>query len=153
MTNLQIENLYIFYFLYNGCDRTCNLLGQSPDYLLEKWGKLIDITPPETKYPELQESKLYQEWYKIWVREGENSIPDSLMMFLIKTHPKENNGHYLRFLPLVNKFEKYIEKTHNITQEEYNHIHPLLVKSIQKVIDRTITDQDVREDILNNILS
>ena len=55
MTDLQIENLYIFYFLYNGADRMCNLPQQSPDYLLEKWEKLIGIEGNDTKYTELLE--------------------------------------------------------------------------------------------------
>ena len=153
MTKTQLENFYIFYFLYNGCDTTCELLMQSPDYLLEKWEKLIGITPPDTKYTELQDIKLYQEWHKRWVRNGENPIPESLMMFLVKTHPKENNGYYLRFISLVKIFEQYIGKTCNITKEDYNHIHPVLVNSIQDIIRRTVKDEDLREVKLNNLLS
>ena len=67
MTHTQIEKLYTFYFLYNGIDRKCNLLQQSPDYLLEKWYKIIGLEGNDTKYPELQESKLFQEWERIWL--------------------------------------------------------------------------------------
>jgi len=49
--------------------------------------------------------------------------------------------------------QNYIGKTSEITQDEYNHIHPLLVGSIQKVIDRTINREDLREVLLNNMLS
>lgn len=153
MTFLQIENLYIFYFLYNGADRKCNLPHQSPDYLLEKWEKLIGIEGNETKYPELQESKLYQEWEKTWLRGKLNPIPDNIMMFLIKTHPQENNGKYCKFLKLCKLFQNYIGKTSEITQDEYNHIHPLLVESVQKVINSTINREDLREVLLNNMLS
>jgi hypothetical protein len=111
MTDLQIENLYIFYFLYNGADRKSNLPHQSPHYLLEKWEKLIGIEGNETKYPELQESKLYQEWEKTWLRGKLNPIPDNIMMFLIKTHPQENNGKYCKFLKLCKLFQNYIGKT------------------------------------------
>lgn len=153
MTDLQIENLYIFYFLYNGADRMCNLSQQSPDYLLEKWEKLIGIEGNDTKYTELQESKLYQEWEKTWIRGKRNPIPDNIMMFIIKTHPQENNGKYQKFLTMCELFQKYIGKTYEITQEEYNHIQPLLVKSVKKVIDRKITKEDLREVLLNNMLS
>ena len=115
MTKTQLENLYIFYFLYNGSTQACDLMMQSPDYLSEKFEKLIGITPPDTKYTELQDIKLYQEWNKRWMRNGENSIPESVMIFLVKTHPKENNGHYLRLMPIVKIFEKYIGKNRNIT--------------------------------------
>jgi hypothetical protein len=153
MTDLQIENLYIFYLLYNGADRKCNLLQQSPDYLLEKWYKLIGIEGNDTKYPELQDSKLYQEWEKTWLRGKANPITDNIMMFLIKTHPIEREGKYCHFLTLCNLFQKYIGKTYKITQDEYNHIHPLLVESVQKVINRTIDREDLREVLLNNMLS
>jgi len=153
MTDLQIENLYIFYFLYNGADRMCNLPQQSPDYLLEKWEKLIGIEGNDTKYTELLESKLYQEWEKTWLRDKRNPIPDNIMMFIIKTHPQENNGKYQKFLIMCELFQKYIGKTYEITQEEYNHIHPLLVKSVKKVIDNKITKEDLREVLLNNMLS
>jgi hypothetical protein len=152
MTNLQIENLYVFYFLYCGVDSTCNLPKQSPDYLLEKWNKLIGVNPPDTEYPEIENSEVYQEWYKTWVREGKSPIPDSMMMFLLKTHPK-TSGKYSNFLHLVNTFQKYIGKTYEITQEEYNHIHPVLLKSVQNVIETSVKDEDVRDIILNNMLS
>ena len=153
MTHTQIEKLYTFYFLYNGIDRKCNLLQQSPDYLLEKWDKLIGIEGNETKYPELQESKLYQEWEKIWLRGKPNPIPDNIMMFLIKTHPQENNRKYCQFLKLCKLFQNYIGKTSEITQDEYNHIHPLLVEIVKEVINSTIDREDLREVLLNNMLS
>lgn len=81
MTDFQIENL--FYFLYNGAERNCDLPKQSPDYLLEKWNKLINIEGNNKEYPELKESKLYQEWEKIWLQGRKNPIPDNIMMFII----------------------------------------------------------------------
>ena len=153
MIHTQIEKLLTFYFLYNGVDRMCNLPNQSPDYLLEKCEKLIGIEGNDTKYPELQESKLYQEWEKSWLRGKPNPIPDNIMMFLIKTHTQENNGKYCQFLKLCRLFQNYIGKTSEITQEEYNHIHPKLVESVQKVINRRINREDLREILLNNMLS
>ena len=94
-----------------------------------------------------------EEWEKIWLRGRENPIPDNIMMLLIKSHPRENNGKYCQFLKLCNLFQIYIGKTYEITQDEYNHIHPLLIKSVQKVINRTITKEDLREVLLNNMLS
>jgi hypothetical protein len=153
MTDLQIENLFIFYFLYNGCDRNCDLIKQSPDYLMEKWEKLIGISGNQNRYKELNESQLYQEWEKIWLSGRSNPIPDSIMMFLIKTHPRENNGKYCQFLKLCNLFQTYIGKTIEIKQEEYCHIHPNLVHYLKKVIKRTVSKEDLREIILNNMLS
>lgn len=153
MTQLQIENLFIFYFLYNGCERTCNLTQQSPDYLMEKWNKLIGIPGNKIKYPELLESELFQEWSKIWLKGRESLIPDNIMMFLIKSHPRENNGKYCQFLKLCNLFQTYIGKTIDITQEEYCHIHPNLVESVQKVCSTCVPKEDLREIILNNMLS
>jgi len=153
MTDKQIENLFIFYFLYNGCERTCNLTHQSPDYLMEKWHKLIGIPGNQTKYPELLSSELYQDWEKIWLKGRENPIPDNIMIFLIKTHPRENNGKYCQFLKLCNLFHSYIGKTCEITNEEYHHIHLLLVEGVQRVINRTVFKEDLREVIINNMLS
>ena len=148
MENLQIKNLFLYYFLYNGCDRSCDLPIQSPDYLMEKWNKLIGIPGNKTKYPELRESELFQEWEKIWLRGRENPIPDNIMMLLIKSHPRENNGKYCQFVKLCNLFQTYIGKTYEITQDEYNHIHFLLIERVQKVINRTITKEDLREVLL-----
>lgn len=153
MTHTQIEKLYTFYFLYNGIDRKCNLLQQSPEYLLEKWYKIIGLEVNDTKYPELQESKLFQEWERIWLKGRENPISDNIMMLLIKSHPRENNGKYCQFSKLCNLYQTYIGKTFAITQEEYNHIHHLLVESVQKVINSTIDREDLREVLLNNMLS
>ena len=153
MTKTQLENLYIFYFLYNGSTQSCDLMMQSPDYLLEKFEKLIGIPATDTKYPELQDIKLYQEWNKRWMCNGENPIPENVMIFLVKTHPKENNGNYLRLMPIVEIFEKYIGKTCNITKEEYKHIHPVIIGAIQDFIKRTIKYEDLRDIKLNNLLS
>ena len=74
-------------------------------------------------------------------------------MFLIKSHPRENNGKYCQFLKLCNLFQTYIGKTIDITQEEYCHIHPYLVESVQKVCSTCVPKEDLREIILNNMLS
>lgn len=153
MTQLQIENLFTFYFLYNGCDRKCDLTKQSPDYLMEKWEKLIGIHGNKIKYPELLESELFQEWGKIWLKGNQNIIPENIMMFVIKSHPRENNGKYCKFLKLCNLFQTYIGKTIDITQEEYLHIHPNLVDTVQKICSNYISKEDLREIIINNMLS
>jgi hypothetical protein len=153
MTDSQIENLFLFYFLYNGAERTCDLPNQSPDYLLEKWNKLIGIEGDNQDYPELKESPLFQQWEKTWLKGQKNPIPDNIMMFVIKTHPQENEGKYCQFLKLCNLFKKYIGKTNEITQEEYNHIHPLFVRSIQNIIERGVRKEDLREILLDNMLS
>lgn len=152
MTEFQIENLFLFYFLYNGAERNCDLPKQSPDYLLEKWNKLINIEGNNKEYPELKESKLYQEWEKIWLQGRKNPIPDNIMMFIIKTHPQENERKYCQFLRLCNLFSEYVGTTDKITQEEYNHIHPLFLESIQRIIKSTVKKQYIREIILNNML-
>lgn len=153
MSELQIENLYIYYFLYNGCDRSCDLMTQSPDYLLEKWIKIIGVEIPDTKYPEVFEMDNYKKWNDTWKRTNV-ILPDSLLMFLFKTHPSGNNGHYSKFLHLCECYQKYIGSTSDIyNEEEYNHIHPLLVKSVQKVVNRVVSKEDLREVILNNLLS
>lgn len=153
MTEYQIENLFLFYFLYCGIEITSNLPNQSPDYLMEKWDKLIGIEGKGKKYPELKESKLYQEWEEIWLRGKENPIPENIMMFIIKTHPRENGGRYCHFLKLCNLFLEYIETTDKITQEEYYHIHPLFLEETQHIIRRTVKKEDLREILLNNMLS
>jgi hypothetical protein len=153
MTHFQIENLFIFYFLYCGIERNCNLPNQSPDYLMEKWTKLIGIEGNGKEYPELKESKLYQDWEKTWLKGRKNPIPENIMMFIIKTHPQENEGKYCQFLKLCNIFLEYIGKTDRITKEEYNHIHPLFLEDTQNIIRRTVKKEDLREILLNNMLS
>jgi hypothetical protein len=153
MTEIQVEKLYIFYFLYNGCDSTCNLLGQSPDYLIEKWNKIIGIDPPEVEYPELKNKKTYQEWQQKWVKTDKNIIPDSLMMFLVTTHPNESNGRYNSFLTLINQFEKYIGKPTTISEMPYNHIHPNFLEKVRNIIKVTLKPDDLREIKLSNLLS
>ena len=122
----------------------------------EEWNKFTDaiaekfddnkIFDDESSFPK------YHYEYKaldVYFMHG----PDNIMMFLIKTHPQENNGKYCQFLKLCKFFQNYIGKTFEITQDEYNHIHPELVESVQKVINRTINREDLREILLNNMLS
>jgi hypothetical protein len=152
MENLQIKNLFICYFLYNGCDRSCDLPIHSPDYLMEKWNSFIGVEGNKTEYPELQDIPLYKDWAKIWVRNGKNIIPDNIMMFLIKTHPKGNDGRYCRLSKLIDLFEKYIGSPYNINTNEPKNVHPLFMKSIEKIIKQTITKDELRDFTLGSLL-
>jgi len=152
MENLQIKNLFICYFLYNGSDRSCDLPIHSPDYLMEKWNSLIGVEGNKIEYPELQDIPLYKDWAKIWVRNGKNIIPDNIMMFLIKTHPKGNDGRYCRLSKLVKLFEKYIGSPYDINPNKPIGVHPLFMKSIERIIKQTITKDELRDFTLNGLL-
>lgn len=71
----------------------------------------------------------------------------------IKTHHQENERKYCQFLRLCNLFSEYVGTTDKITQEEYNHIHPLFLESIQRIIKSTVKKQYIRELYINNMLS
>lgn len=150
MTIQQIENLYLFYFLYNGADRSCDLIKQSPDYILEKWNMLIKMDIPNTIYPEIQENELYQKYTKTW---GKN-LPDSLLMFLIETSPlrRSPNSKYSHYSKLTETFTKYIGKCDRISNSYYAHIHPNYRSTIRDIIS-SISIEDKREVLLNNMLS
>ena len=60
MTNTQIYNLFTFYFLYSGIDKSNQFPNMSPDYLLEKYEKIINVNIPNKKYPELLDINEYK---------------------------------------------------------------------------------------------
>ena len=152
MENLQIKNLFIYYFLYNGSDRSCDLPNHIPDYLMEKWNSFIGVEGNETEYPELKDIPLYKDWAKIWLRNGKNIIPDNIMMFLIKTHPKGNDGRYCKWSKLIELFEKYIGSPYNINPNKPNHVHPIFIEKIESMIKKTISKDEIRDFTLGGLL-
>jgi hypothetical protein len=119
---------------------------------MEKWNSFIGVEGNETEYPELQDIPLYKDWAKIWVINDKNIIPDNIMMFLIKTHPKGNDGRYCRLSKLVDLFEKYIGSPYDINPNKPIGVHPLFMKSIERIIKQTITKDELRDFTLNSLL-
>jgi len=73
-------------------------------------------------------------------------------MFLIKTHPKGNDGRYCRLSKLIDLFEKYIGSSYDINPNKPIGVHPLFMKSIEKIIKQTITKDELRDFTLGGLL-
>ena len=146
MTNTQIYNLFTFYFLYSGIDKSNQFPNMSPDYLLEKYEKIINVNIPNKKYPELLDINEYKIWNNTWSK-SRVKLPDSLLMFIIETY----NRNLLGFYPLRETFEKYIGSVDLISNTEYKHIHPLFKNLILNVMNN-ISVADIRQNHLEDIL-
>lgn len=146
MTNTQIYNLFTFYFLYSGIDKSNQFPNMSPDYLLEKYEKIINVNIPNKKYPELLDINEYKIWNNTWSK-SRVKLPDSLLMFIIETY----NRNLSEFYPLRETFEKYIGSVDLISNTEYKHIHPLFKNLILNVMNN-ISVADIRQNHLEDIL-
>lgn len=146
MTNTQIYNLFTFYFLYSGIDKSNQFPNMSPDYLLEKYEKIINVNIPSKKYPELLNINEYKIWNNTWSK-SRVKLPDSLLMFVIETY----NRNLPEFYPLRETFEKYIGSVDLISNTEYKHIHPLFKNLILNVMNN-ISVADIRQNHLEDIL-
>jgi len=146
VTNTQIYNLFTFYFLYSGIDKSNQFPNMSPDYLLEKYEKIINVNIPSKKYPELLNINEYKIWNNTWSK-SRVKLPDSLLMFVIETY----NRNLPEFYPLRETFEKYIGSVDLISNTEYKHIHPLFKNLILNVMNN-ISVADIRQNHLEDIL-
>ena len=118
----------------------------SPDYLLEKYEKIINVNIPNKKYPELLDINEYKIWNNTWSK-SRVKLPDSLLMFIIETY----NRNLLGFYPLRETFEKYIGSVDLISNTEYKHIHPLFKNLILNVMNN-ISVADIRQNHFEDIL-
>lgn len=144
MTTIQIENLLTFFFLYCGIDKSCDIHLTSPDYLMEKYTKIIGVELPDTSYKNfLLNSDLYNTWINRWG----NKVPDSLMMVIIETY-----GKPFTFINLIDTFEKYIGDVNSINKNRYYHIHFKLQAFVSRFIANEISLSDKRHLTLKNII-
>jgi len=134
MKTEQIINLFEFTSIFLSGD--LDILKQSPDYILEKYDKIIgaDIKINQDV------SILYLDWKKTW---GENEKVKSIFLFLeyiviCDFANKSQNNHWLTHITIEqfkSVFKKYIGDINYINDHEhmYNSLHFILKDNLTSV--------------------
>ena len=158
MTEIQVRNLYCFFYMYCGIVHGSDLVTTSPDYLMEKYQSFIGIPLIDDDGRDYDmelfaletKSDTYLKWYNTWIKNGKSPIPSKLMCFMVDTY---DDGKSAYFKYLLESFEKYIGDF-SLISDKVNPIHPVLEDSIKQMIEENIlfTKEDLRDLKLRNII-
>lgn len=101
----QIVNLTKFNVNFSKYVDSCDLLKQSPDYIIEKYNHWIGFEPTveHKMYTPDDMTDFFNKYWKIW-RPSTKSINNKLKNILMYLHSTQN----LSLLTMVEKFEEYI---------------------------------------------
>jgi hypothetical protein len=101
----QIVNLTKFNVNFSKFVDSCDLLKQSPDYILEKYNHWIGFKPTveHKTYTPDDMTDFFNKYWKMW-RPSTDDINNKLKNILMYLHSTQN----LSLLKMVEKFEEYI---------------------------------------------
>ena len=147
MEKSQLDNLINFVFVFHR-QMDNNWIDCDPDYILEKWDKIIGTRSDKFMFPEGNYS--IKEWKKRWnVTEEKYEEVKQIISFIIELNLRpinkyENTEYYAylygEFSPnknwrpddLVKIYEDNIGDSNLISKMNYDHIHELVKKSIEE---------------------
>ena len=153
MTSNQLRNLLNFTILFSGVDSNCRLEASSPDYIWEKYTKMIGLTPNGNNIHlsgDANQAKM--SWYSTWGGKGhlsstgftfENTIDfrcplaseqDQVINYLSVINTKD----WELMVPseIVEEFTKHIGDPNSINEEIYRHLNPRFVNFISKYSEK-----------------
>ena len=118
MENSQMVNLVNFTFLCK--DGTDAGFLSSPDYILEKYDKMIGFDPTE-KVKELSEESedLKSKWMDKWNIEDLSPKEESILNYLCDINTERIEDVY----EVMKLFRHHIGDIRNIKTEQYGHLH------------------------------
>ena len=135
MEKSQLDNLINFVFVFHR-QMDNNWIDCDPDYILEKWDKIIGTRSDKFMFPKGNYS--IKEWKKRWnVTEEKYEEVKQIISFIIELNLRpinkyENTEYYWRPDDLVKIYEDNIGDSNLISKMNYNHIHELVKKSIEE---------------------
>jgi hypothetical protein len=150
MIKEQVTQLFHFYALFSGVGDT-KFVNQSPDYIIEKWNRIVGTIPPATKYPNLKLSQLYNEWKNKWGKSTE-LVPDSLLIYIIETQHNTNVEKNV-IEEVVEKYQNYIGYITQIKVDRSPGVHELLIQIVDDLVKLMLTPDLIREIKLRELLS
>lgn len=148
MNKNQIDNLIRFSVAFHISHN--NLLTCDPSYIVEKWDKYIGIKPKKLEFILYgHNSYLVNEWRERWNVDDNNYNEIKGIIYFIN---KINEKHF--FIrrnysekvwitsDLITLFEELVGPLEKINKNIYNHLHPNIVKIMDKWKDDTTIGRD-----------
>lgn len=148
----QIVNLTKFNVNFSKFVDSCDLLKQSPDYILEKYNHWIGFEPTveHKTYTPDDMTYFFNKYWKMW-RPSTDDINNKLKNILMYLHSTQN----LSLLTMVEKFEEYIGSLSMISDvPDKKGLHQRTEKFIDEVLEKNINNVKVvlRDMKIGNII-
>jgi hypothetical protein len=142
----RIVNLTKFNVNFSKFVDSCDLLKQSPDYILEKYNHWVGFTPTveHKTYTPDDMTDFFNKYWKIWRRgyanSSTNDINNKLKNILMYLYTTQN----LSLLTMVEKFEEYIGPLHLISDiPDKKGLHHRTEGFVHKVLEKNANNVKV----------
>ena len=148
----QIVNLMKFNVNFSKYVDSCDLLKQSPDYILEKYNHWIGFEPTveHKMYTPDDMTDFFNKYWKMW-RPSTDDINNKLKNILMYLHSTQN----LSLLTMVEKFEEYIGPLSMISDvPDKRGLHHLTEKFVSQILEKNENNVKVvlRDMKIGNII-
>jgi hypothetical protein len=148
----QIVNLTKFNVHFSKFVDHCDLLKQSPDYIIEKYNHWIGFEPTveHKMYTPDDMTDFFNKYWKIW-RPSTKYINNKLKNILMYLYSTQN----LSLLTMVEKFEEYIGPLHMISDtQDKKGLHHLTEKFVHQLLEKNANNVKVvlRDMKIDNIV-
>ena len=148
----QIVNLTKFNVNFSKFVDHCDILKQSPDYIIEKYNHWIGFEPTveHKMYTPDDMTDFFNKYWKIW-RPSANDVNNKLKNILMYLYSTQN----LSLLTMVEKFEEYIGPLHMISDmQDKKGLHHRTEKFVHQLLEKNANNIKVvlRNMKINNIL-
>ena len=148
----QIVNLTKFNVHFSKFVDHCDLLKQSPDYIIEKYNHWIGFEPTveHKMYTPDDMTDFFNKYWKIW-RPSTKSINNKLKNILMYLHSTQN----LSIVEMSEKFEEYIGPLHMISDtQDKKGLHHLTEKFVHQLLEKNANNVKVvlRDMKIDNIV-
>ena len=148
----QIVNLTKFNVNFSKFVDSCDLLKESPDYILEKYNHWIGFEPTveHKMYTPDDMTDFFNKYWKMW-RPSANDINNKLKNILMYLYSTQN----LSLLTMVEKFEEYIGPLSMISDvPDKRGLHHLTEKFVSQILEKNENNVKVvlRDMKIGNII-
>jgi hypothetical protein len=137
----QIVNLTKFNVNFSKFVDSCDLLKESPDYILEKYNHWIGFEPTveHKMYTPDDMTDFFNKYWKMW-RPSANDINNKLKNILMYLYSTQN----LSLLTMVEKFEEYIGPLHMISDmQDKKGLHHRTEKFVHQLLEKNANNVKV----------
>jgi hypothetical protein len=142
MTSNQLNNLLNFTLLLHKVHTDGYFLQQSPDYILEKYDKMIGFDPLSPCDMSKFHVSMRDNYLKRWYLKRPSTKLLSILNYFFEIHSKPFSVD-----SVVDAFAIHIGNMGLINNEVYTHLHPLLIKFIDKT--KTLHQREINLELLS----
>jgi len=131
MTSVQIRNLINFTFIFNGVVDDSYFIKCDMGYIWDKYQSMIGFDPKDPIVIDGSSMRLKNEWCQTWNKRFIGlDAKDSVLNYLCDTTMRVVRN--LSPCDIVSLFKLHIGNPDKIINIEYKHIHPILIRYIDK---------------------